>query len=290
MNKLLSPRMDFIFKRIFGDPRNIDILVSFLQAVLDLPDEEYDTVTIVDPFLKKEFPKDKLGILDVHVSTKSGRMVAVEIQILETHEMRERIVYYTSKMITGQMGAGDKYKNIKKVISIVICDYYLVADSDNYHNRYTLYDKDTKSQFTDIFEINALELPKVPHKDDDSELWDWMSFLRAESEVEFSMAAQRNTKVQKAVGVLKELSQDEETRLIYEAREKAWRDEQSRMDGEFEKGEAIGIEKGESIGIKKRDMETLRNMIKSNFSLPQMSAALGIPEANIKKMLEELEK
>ena len=61
---LLPVTSDFIFKLIFGDQRNIDILTGFLKAVLDMPESEYDHITIVDPHIKKESQDDKYGILE----------------------------------------------------------------------------------------------------------------------------------------------------------------------------------------------------------------------------------
>ena len=46
---LLPVKSDFVFRLIFGDQRNVDILAEFLKSVLDIPDEEYDRLTIVDP-------------------------------------------------------------------------------------------------------------------------------------------------------------------------------------------------------------------------------------------------
>ncbi|MCL2103323.1 MAG: Rpn family recombination-promoting nuclease/putative transposase, partial [Syntrophorhabdaceae bacterium] len=43
---------DFVFRLIFGDQRNVDILSAFLRSVLDIPNDEYDHLTIVDPYLK----------------------------------------------------------------------------------------------------------------------------------------------------------------------------------------------------------------------------------------------
>ena len=79
----LSPKSNFIFKQIFGDQRNADILGGFLQAVLDLPAEEYDHLTIVDPHLMPGRESEKLSILDVRLHTKSGNAIDVEIQVDE---------------------------------------------------------------------------------------------------------------------------------------------------------------------------------------------------------------
>jgi hypothetical protein len=49
---LLSVKLDLVFKLIFGDQRNTDILTSFLKSVLDIPEEEYERITVVDPIPK----------------------------------------------------------------------------------------------------------------------------------------------------------------------------------------------------------------------------------------------
>jgi hypothetical protein len=41
--------LDYVFKRIFGDQRNTDILAAFLMAALNLSEEEVDQIAIVDP-------------------------------------------------------------------------------------------------------------------------------------------------------------------------------------------------------------------------------------------------
>jgi hypothetical protein len=51
--KILSPRSDFVFKLIFGNQANADVLAAFLHSVLDLPESEYETPTILDPHLQR---------------------------------------------------------------------------------------------------------------------------------------------------------------------------------------------------------------------------------------------
>ena len=91
---LLPVISDYIFKLIFGDQRNVDILAEFLKSVLDIPDSEYDRITVVDPHVKKESHDDKYGILDVKVHTKNGNVIHVEIQVWPMPEMKHRSVYF----------------------------------------------------------------------------------------------------------------------------------------------------------------------------------------------------
>jgi len=45
------------------------------QAVLKLDIDEYADIQIIDPHLKRRRKGDKLGILDVKVRTKAGKIV-----------------------------------------------------------------------------------------------------------------------------------------------------------------------------------------------------------------------
>jgi predicted transposase/invertase (TIGR01784 family) len=87
-----------------------------LQSALTLPATDYADVTLVDTHLKRDDPEDKLGILDMMVRTPTGKVIDIEIQVAEQKYMRERIVFYLSRMVAGQIGQGELYENIKRSI------------------------------------------------------------------------------------------------------------------------------------------------------------------------------
>ena len=243
--KLLSVKLDLVFKLIFGDLRNTDILAGFLKSVLDIPESEYERIVVVDPHVKAEHLDDKYGILDVKIHTKSGRVVHTEIQVDPIHEMGERTIYYQSKLVTEQIASGQNFSVIKKVVSIIITDYALLLGDDRYHHQFRYRTRDG-IEFTDLAEINTLELCKLPREPDKSELWYWMKFIDSNNdEEELEMIAERSPQMNKAVGVLKELSADESTRMLAEAREKARRDAASRLNWAREEGKEEGRKEGE---------------------------------------------
>jgi predicted transposase/invertase (TIGR01784 family) len=95
--EILSPLQDYVFSLVFGDQRHIDILAAFLKAVLDLPEEEYESLTIVNPAFKRIFKTDKTGIVDVRVNTSSGRVIHVELQVKKTLYFRRRRAGYDTE-------------------------------------------------------------------------------------------------------------------------------------------------------------------------------------------------
>jgi predicted transposase/invertase (TIGR01784 family) len=84
--------------------------------------------------------------------------------------MRERLIFYLAKMIMEQIGEGYDYTVIKRVISVVITDFELILKSPAYHHIFRLYDRKHESEFSDLLEVNTLELPKLPKRKDKSKL------------------------------------------------------------------------------------------------------------------------
>jgi predicted transposase/invertase (TIGR01784 family) len=295
-NDILLPRSDLVFKLIFGDARNTDILAGFLQAVLDLPVEEYGEISIVDPNLRQESEDDKLGILDVLITTKSGKIINVEIQVERIPQMRERVIFYTSKLVTQQIKKSEAYRTIKRVVCIVITNHVLIPENGDYHNRFTLYDPKTKTQLTELLEIDSLELPKLPDRADSTELWNWLRFLRAERREELDMIAKTNPQIQKAVGVLMELSADERTRLQYEYREKARLDKLSQMleardEGKLEgklEGKAEGKLEGIAEGKLAEKNEIARNALKKGMPVGVIANITGLTHEEIERLEQEV--
>jgi len=272
--KLLSPKVDIIFKLLFGDERSIEILIDFLKAVLNLPSDEFEEVTIVDPHLLREYDGDKLGILDVKVTTRTKKIIDIEIQVKIKPNFIERVVYYQSKMITEQVGAGKKFSNIQRVINIIITDENIIGDykggEGKYHHRILPCDVDTGYQFTDIKEINVLELKKLPKADDGSNLWAWMKFLSAESKEELDMlvAERPQMKIGKAVARLEELSQDERARMLFESRQMlAW-----------------DIQAEKELAVSKMQIEIAKNMLRGDMSVIDVSSYTGMPRNEVEAL------
>ena len=267
---------DAMFKRIFGDERDTEPLVAFLQAVLDLPPEDYAEVSLINPSLARERPEDKQGILDVRVRSASGTSIDIEIQLNNVSEIRERIIYYLSRMVTDQIGSGDEYQNIKRSICILITDFALVRENAAYHNKYRLYDPRTGSEFSNLLEVNTLELPKLPQEGDGTLLWDWLKFVGARKKEELEMLAEKNPQVGKAIGKLVELNEDERARMLADSREKLRRDIVSIK--------RLAEREGRATGREEERLAIARNAIQQNLPVDVIMALTGLSRETIQSL------
>ncbi len=79
---LVNLRVDYAFKRLFGVEGNEDILIGFLNSVLQSSiNEEITSLHLDDPHLPREQKDDKLSILDLRATLNSGIKINIEIQV-----------------------------------------------------------------------------------------------------------------------------------------------------------------------------------------------------------------
>jgi predicted transposase/invertase (TIGR01784 family) len=260
----LPVKSDILFRLFFADERNEEFLISLLKSVLRLPDDDYNEIEIADPHLLREWEDDKLAIIDVKLYTKTRKVIHIEIQLKVTQELKNRIILYASKLITEQIGSGQDYDRIQRVVSIIITDEDLIKASPRYHHRFTLYDWEAGVEFSDLIEVHSLELRKLPEDADGTKLCDWAQFIAAESDEEMDRVAARNSEVKKAVVKFRELTADERTRDLYERREKARRDQAMYMRHERRQGMQDG------------KIEVARNLLSVGDSVDKVSKVTGL--------------
>ncbi|MCH5138993.1 PD-(D/E)XK nuclease family transposase [Clostridiaceae bacterium UIB06] len=277
-NFIMSPKIDFVFKLLFGDEKNKDLLIDFLSAVLNLPEGEFIGIEILNTELFREFKEDKKGILDVRAKTKDGKQIDIEIQVLPTEFMPERTLFYWSKMYTTQIKPGDTYDKLKKCITINIVDFKCTP-LKKLHSTYHIVEDDTWYILTDALEVHFLEIPKlfddeVP-KDEESPIVQWMEFLDGKSKGVMEMLAKKNESIKKAYNLLQIISKDEKARMIYEAREAELRDQLTR------------IKSAEQKGANEKSIKIARNLLKMGLSVEQVATAAELTIEQIEKIKKE---
>ena len=102
MRGLLDPKMDFVFKNIFGSEKHPNILISFLNATLK-PKDLITAVEIKNTDLNKGYIEDKFSRLDVKATTSNNEIINIEIQLKNEYNMIKRSLFYWSKLYSEQL-------------------------------------------------------------------------------------------------------------------------------------------------------------------------------------------
>ncbi len=266
---LLLPTNDFVFKKVFAE--NPDLLASLVAAALDVPENELESLEVIDAHLQRKNIDDKDGILDIKVKTRTS-VLDVEIQVRSQPSLFKREQFYLSSLYVEQIKSGEKYATLNRAIGILITAFTCFQDPYWWH-RFKYHDKDHDVTLPDSCEIIILELPKVGA--DSGLLADWLRFVKARNEEDFMQAAIQNPLITKAYGIIKTLSLDEEVRLLAESREKALRDAWDREDGARAEGRAEGL------------LAVVMTMLKEQFSFDQISRATGYSVSEVERLAAE---
>ena len=280
---LMKPKIDFAFKEIMMDE---NARIGFLSAVLKLNPAEIRETKILNTFLRKEHEDDKQGILDVRVRLNNDMEIDIEIQLSELRVWADRSLFYLSQMYTEQIKSGDPYDVFKKCVSISILDFDLFHDQAEFYSCFHIREDTRSFLYTDKMEFHVIEFPKLPQelKDDKDDILLWAKFISSERKEEFEMLAEKNIYIQSAYKTLQVISQDDQKRMEYEAREKAIRDyNQGLLEAEergWSAGEKAGVEKGR---IEEKE-STAKNMLAIGLPIDIIIQSTGLSREKIDQL------
>lgn len=256
---LLSPKVDFVFKRIFGNEQHPNVLISFLNSVLT-PTDRIKSVELKNSDIEKEHLEDKYSRLDIKAVTDRGEHINIEIQLRNEYNMIKRSLYYWSKLYEGQLGEGDNYTKLSKTICINLLNFNSLP-TEQFHNVYRLKERKTHEELTDIMELHFIELKKMKEikqaNDIQNKLEAWLLFItNPESEL-IQELEQVELDIKEAKEELIRMSSDSKVRERYEKRKESMLEKVSLLEGAKQKGIEQGIEQGQ----KQKAMEMAKKLI-----------------------------
>ena len=127
--KFVDVTNDIAFRKIFGNENKKISLISFLNAVIKLPElKKIVEVTIENPYQLPNLSGGKSTIVDVKATDQRGNTFIVEMQVAEADFFSKRVLYYTSQSYTSQIDSGDKYHKLKPAYFIGILDFNISND------------------------------------------------------------------------------------------------------------------------------------------------------------------
>ena len=233
--------------------RNEIVRKAFLSDILGIPEEEIRTARLLNPFLRKRYKKQKLGILDILLELNDDTRINIEIQLKASSSWDRRQIFYLSKLFTSDLKVGENYSRLKRCIGISILDFNL-TDRPEYHSIYFLQDE-KGNRFSDVFEIHTIELKKKLMGNEAAD--DWIRLFNAESEEDLEMIKTEKAGLREAIREVKRMSLSERLRARYEEHMKYIRDKAAREDYVWQQGRAQGRqeEKDKIIAMLIADMQ-----------------------------------
>jgi predicted transposase/invertase (TIGR01784 family) len=301
MARYLDPKNDLVFKKIFGEHK--DLVKSILNALMPLGQDQrieivaYSSKEAIEsaiaqrlpiesleycaPELPPERAKGKNSLVDVYCVDNFGRRFLIEMQIYWTKAFFSRMVYNVSKVYSGQIVEGDQYGLLKPVYGLAIVNDTFSPTPDFYHHYRITDTKDRTATINDM-EFVLLELPKFkPETISEKKMAVlWLRFLRDTGLTkEVPEDLKENEEILKALNICEKGAYTDAELASYEA---YW-DKVRREKDFYSDGESKGFANGRAEGI----AEMIRNGHKAGFSMEQLKALSGYALEKITEIIEQ---
>ena len=265
--KFVDPTNDIAFKKIFSDKDKQEILISFLNAVLDFKkDKTITNIIIVNPYQVPKIEALKETILDIKATNQAGENFIIEIQKKDLGNFSKRTLYYTAKAYVEQLDIGNDYSKLRKVYFIGLLNFNMFS-SENFISRHLILNQETQNQDLDDFEFSFIELKKFNKSLNDlgNNLDKWIYFLKHAKDL---------TLIPKEFESIKEFTQAFEVASQYN-----WNKQELEVYDYIalkEYDEINALETAEKKGLKKGIEEVALKMLKESTDIELIMKFTGL--------------
>jgi len=276
--KLLDPKNDVAFFKIFANENKKEPLLSFLNSILCFTgtDREIIDFTVESPYRLPRLEGLRDSILDIKAVDKRNIHYIISVQLLRTFAYEKKLLYYIKKASRQQPAKAENYPKKNQELLLSFLDFEFFEDSPGYASRYFLMNEKTSlNNFLD-FELNLVELPKftVPLEqlEDIKEKWIYF-FKNAGNMTMIPKEIESPVVLKEAFEAADQKSWTKEELESYDNRGILIQDERGRVQHAYEEG----VKKGVAI-------EVAKNAFKDGVPIQMISKITGLLEEEIREI------
>ena len=160
----INPFTDWGFKYFFGREENKDLLVGFLNLLLET-DVRISELQYLNAEILGDRPELRRCVVDVIATDQDGNRYLIEMQNATDHDIRQRLVYYACRLVDqmGQHNSRWNYGQIKRVFAICLMNFTYERNA-TLREDYQLRNSKGDRLFSDLLTIIPLQLPCIKAK------------------------------------------------------------------------------------------------------------------------------
>ena len=298
MGKFINPFTDYGFKKIFGQEVSKELLIEFLNDLLE-GELVITDLTFLNNEQLPEYPGDRIAIYDIYCTTDTGEKIIVEMQNRSQVYFKERALYYLSHAIVRQGVKGESWKfDIKAVYGVFFINF-LLDENQKLRTDVILTDRDTGKLFSDKLRQIFIALPlfNKTEAECETDFERWIFVLNNMETLNRMPFKAQKAVFEKLEEIVDVHSLSEEDRVRYENSVNAYRDYLATIDYAakkgveegFEDGLQKGIQEGIQEGIRKgqqeKALEIARSMKAMGMTSEQIMKVTGLSLAEIESLL-----
>ena len=291
--KFLDIKTDFAFKKVFGSADSKDILISFLNAIIDFENNrKIQDLTIVDPYNILMLKGMEDTFVDVKAQLDDGSWVIIEMQVLNHEGFEKRVLYNAAKNYSIQLTKGDAYHLLNPVIALTITDFILFDTSSELINNFKLIEKKQFIEYSDDIELIFIELPKfIKTEAELKTIQDkWLYFIKNAGDLDY-IPNNLDQELEKAFDIANEANLSVEE-LELQHKKKDWiYIQKSSIELATKTSLKQGIEEGRKEGIEeginKASTAIALNLLEKGIDVATIAEVTSLPESEIKQLLQK---
>jgi predicted transposase/invertase (TIGR01784 family) len=273
--KFVDVKNDVAFRKIFGNKKKTQILISFLNAVLQLKGQRHIvSVKIENPYQFPRIAGEKASIIDVRATEESGKQFVVEMQVAEPDGFDKRVQYYTCRDYSMQITKGEDYPNLKPTVFIGILNFSYFEGTD-YLSYHALLDEKTHENKLKDIRFAFIELTKFKKNENElkSLIDKWAYFIKNASKLEFIPSNVDDEGLKEAYMDADRHNWKKEELIAYDNASIAMQDEKGKLLHAEKKGE------------ENNKIKTIVKLHSKGKSPEEISELLDIPTEDIREII-----
>ena len=293
MGAFINPFTDWGFKHIFGREASKDVLIEFLNDLLQ-GERVITDVRYLNNEREPEQMEQRKVIYDIFCETDTGEHIIVEMQNRWQEHFKDRALFYMARSIVQQARSGRKWDfNLTAVYGFI--NFPLGKENNGYFCKdVALMEKRTGNVFNNKFRQFFIELPRFKKEEKECENYFecWIYNL-----INMDKLERISFKDQKAIfGRLEQIASQanltKEEREQYKTEWKIYNDyfntiesaeRKAAKEGREERYK-VGREEGREMGIKEERLEHARRMKARHYPIEDICDITGLKPEVIEKL------
>jgi len=282
---------DVAFRKIFGNENKTEILISFLNAVLNLTGrKKIKELAIINPYQLPRIKGEKATIIDVRAKDHTGQQFIIEMQVAEVRGFAKRVQYYTCRDYSMQIKIGDDYPKLKPTYFVGILDFNFFK-GNKYITNHLILEEETLEHKLDDLKFTFIELPKFTLKENELKtlVEKWIFFIKNAENLDVVPDNTVDKGLLEAYRDAEMHRWDVEELKNYDNFFIAMQDARGRMELAIERAEKKGLERGIEKGIKQQTIQVIQNCLSQNLPLEVIATIAGVSLEEVKAVVDSLE-
>ena len=245
----VDAKNDIAFKKLFGNSAHKEILISFLNSVLERAEgAKIVDVIINDPANLPEIRDLKSSIVDVRCIDQLSHQYIVEMQVISQPYYAARAQYYSALALGKQLVPRQPYKDLVPVIFVGVLNFSLFSNP-SYLTHHFILDSETHERSMRHLEFHFIELPKFNLQENqlNTILEKWVYLLKNADIMQAPPASFKESELDAALDILEQSHWSIAELEAYERyldgiRSEIDRLESVKQEGEYKKTIEIALE------------------------------------------------